>query len=374
VQTKVNGEKRQDSTTDDLIFSIPFLVKTLSAGQTLQLGDVLATGTPAGVGFGQKPPVFLKPGDTIEVSVTGLGTLKNVIAEPSVKNQTVARVRDHSHIPISNLNKTCGGVGLTSINSKQLYYRQVGVLSGNPIVFIHGLGGTSEFYTPLIASLGLDKTHSLYLLDLEGHGLSPTSAASAISISSYASDFQALAQHANITRATFIAHSMGCLIALNLALQHPELVSKLVLLGPPPAPLPEAGQTGSIARAATVRSSGMAAVVDAVVAAGTSAKSKSDNPIGIAAVRMSLLSQDPEGYAKGCTALAGASEAIQVGQVKATTLIITGDEDKVSPPQLCEKYSAEINGAQVQVLPQVGHWHILEDVKGVSSAVASFLG
>jgi pimeloyl-ACP methyl ester carboxylesterase len=347
-------------------------VKTLSAGQTLQPGDVLATGTPAGVGFGQKPPVFLKPGDVVEVSVSGLGTLKNVIAEPTAKNQTVSRIQS-SYIPISNLNKTCGGVGLTSIHSKQLYYRHAGVASGSPIIFIHGLGGSSEFYTPLITSLGLEKTHSLHLLDLEGHGLSPTSAASTISISSYASDFHALAQYANITGATVIAHSMGCLVALALALKHPELVSKLVLLGPPPTPLPEAGQIGSIARAATVRSSGMASVVDAVVTAGTSAKSKTDNPIGIAAVRMSLLGQDPEGYAKGCTAFAGASEVLPVQQIKSRTLIVTGDEDKVSPPQLCEKYSTEIKGAKVHVLPQVGHWHIFEDVKGVSNAVASFL-
>jgi pimeloyl-ACP methyl ester carboxylesterase len=373
VQTKVNGDKRQDSTTDDLIFSIPFLIKTLSAGQTIQPGDVIATGTPAGVGFGQKPPVFLKPGDVVEVSVTGLGTLKNAIAEPSAVNQTVSRVADYSHIPISNLSKSCGGVGLTSVDSKKLYYRQAGIPTGSPIIFIHGLGGSSESYTPLIASLGLERTHSLHLLDLEGHGLSPTSAASEISISSYASDCHALAQRAKISGATVVAHSMGCLVALTLALKAPELISKLVLLGPPPTPLPEAARAGSIARAATVRASGMAAVMGAVVKAGTSAKSQSDNPIGIAAVRLSLLSQDPEGYAKGCTALAGASVAIPVAQIKASTLIVTGEEDSVSPPQLCEKYATEIKGAKVHILPQVGHWHVFEDVVAVSKAVSSFL-
>jgi 2-keto-4-pentenoate hydratase/2-oxohepta-3-ene-1,7-dioic acid hydratase in catechol pathway len=70
----------------NIIFSIPFLVKTLSEGQTLQPGDVIATGTPAGVGFGQKPPVFLQPGDVVDVSVIGLGVLRNTIAEPTTKN------------------------------------------------------------------------------------------------------------------------------------------------------------------------------------------------------------------------------------------------------------------------------------------------
>lgn len=305
--------------------------------------------------------------------MTGLGVLKNTISEPSAKNQTVERVANESHVPISNLNKTRGGVGLAPLNSKQLYYRQAGSSSGPPIIFIHGLGGSSEFYTPLVSSLGLEKSHSLHFMDLEGHGLSPTSATSVISISSYAEDFAALARHAKLTKATVIGHSMGCLVALILATEHPELVSQLILLGPPPSPVPEAGRNGSIARAVTVRSGGMAAVVDAVVIAGTSSKSKSENPLGITAVRQSLLGQDPEGYAKGCTALAGASEAISISQIKAKTLIVTGDEDKVSPPQICEKYSGEISGSKVQVLPGVGHWHIFEDPKGVAGAIKSFL-
>jgi 2-keto-4-pentenoate hydratase/2-oxohepta-3-ene-1,7-dioic acid hydratase in catechol pathway/pimeloyl-ACP methyl ester carboxylesterase len=373
VQTHVNGECRQDSTTEDLIFSIPFLIKTLSEGQTLQPGDVLATGTPAGVGIGKKPPVFLKPGDVIEVSVTGLGTLTNTIAEPTSENYTVSRVAAETHMITSGLEKTCGGSGLTNINSKNLYYRRLGFASGPPVIFIHGLGGSSEFYAPVITALGLLETHSLHLLDLEGHGLSPTAATSVISISSYADDFYALAQQAGIGKATVIAHSMGCLVALTLAAKHAELVEKLVLLGPPPSPVPEAGRSASVARAATVRGSGMAAVVDAVVTAGTSAHSKSDNLLAVAAVRLSLLSQDPEGYAKGCTALAGADSAIGVSQIKATTLIVTGDEDKISPPQACEAYAQAIKGTKVEVLKHVGHWHAFEDVEGVAAVVRPFL-
>jgi 2-keto-4-pentenoate hydratase/2-oxohepta-3-ene-1,7-dioic acid hydratase in catechol pathway len=63
VQTHVNGEKRQDGTTADLIFSIPKLIETVSSGITLQPGDVIATGTPHGVGVGHHPPKFLKAGD-----------------------------------------------------------------------------------------------------------------------------------------------------------------------------------------------------------------------------------------------------------------------------------------------------------------------
>ena len=305
--------------------------------------------------------------------MTGLGVLKNVIADQSANNQTVSLISKATHIPNSNLEKTCGGLGLTSINSKQLYYRNSGTPDGPPIIFIHGLGGSSEFYTPLVIALQLEKSYSLHFLDLEGHGLSPTSAASVVSIESYASDFQALAQHANISGATVVAHSMGCLIALCLAAKYPELVSKLVLMGPPPSPMPEAGRNGSIARATTVRSSGMASVVDAVITAGTSSNSKTNNPLAIAAIRMSLLGQDPDGYAKGCTALAGATEALQIEQVRAKTLILTGNEDKVSPPEICTKYAEGIKETRLEILPQVGHWHLFEDCKSVSECIGAFL-
>lgn len=374
VQTHVNGEPRQDSTTDDLIFSVANLIKTLSEGMTIQPGDVIATGTPAGVGFGQKPPVWLKAGDVVAVTVTGLGVLKNTVSEPTATNQTVERVAEETHVPISNLSKTCGGVvGLTSLNSKRLHYSQDGIFSGPPIIFIHGLGGSSEYYRPLVATLELEKSHSLHFLDLEGHGLSPTSATSTVSISSYAADFVALAKHAKISSAIVIGHSMGCLVALTLATQHPELVSQLILLGPPPSPMSLHGRAGLLKRAKLVRSGGMAAVVDTIVAAGTSSNSKSDNPLAIAAVRLSLLGQDPEGYAKGCTALAGASETIEVSKISASTLIITGDEDKVSSPEVCENYASQVEGAEVKVLSGVGHWHIFEDTKGVANAIKDVL-
>lgn len=348
------------------------MIKTLSEGITIRPGDVIATGTPAGVGIGKKPPVFLKSGDVVEVSITGLGTLKNQIAATSVDNYTVARVSTESALPVYNLNKT-GGFGLTAANGKKLFYRNTGVESGSPIIFIHGLGGSSESYSPLITTLGLEKSHSIHLLDLEGHGLSPTSASSTISISSYASDIEALASKSKLKNAIVIAHSMGCFIALTLAQRHPELVSKLILIGPPPSPLPQPAQTGSIARASTVRSQGVAAVVDAIITAGTSTKSKTDNPVAIAAVRMSLLGQDPEGYAKGCTALAGVTKALDVDHIKASTLIITGDEDKVAPPSACEALAKQIQGTKVEVLGGVGHWHVFEDVKGVAKAVGQFL-
>jgi 2-keto-4-pentenoate hydratase/2-oxohepta-3-ene-1,7-dioic acid hydratase in catechol pathway len=80
IETTVNGERRQFARVKDLIFDIPELIVTLSAGITLLPGDLIATGTPAGVGIGFDPPKFLTSGDRVEVSITGLGRLSNRIA------------------------------------------------------------------------------------------------------------------------------------------------------------------------------------------------------------------------------------------------------------------------------------------------------
>ena len=81
---KVNSKMMQDGTTANLIFNIPFLVSYTSQFMTLLPGDIISTGTPAGVGFGFNPPVYLKPGDVMEGTVTGplagLGTQRNTCA------------------------------------------------------------------------------------------------------------------------------------------------------------------------------------------------------------------------------------------------------------------------------------------------------
>jgi 2-keto-4-pentenoate hydratase/2-oxohepta-3-ene-1,7-dioic acid hydratase in catechol pathway len=77
VQTRINGELRQDAPVKDLIFDIPRLIASISAAVLLEPGDLVATGTPAGVGIGYSPPRFLASGDVMEVTINGIGTLTN---------------------------------------------------------------------------------------------------------------------------------------------------------------------------------------------------------------------------------------------------------------------------------------------------------
>jgi 2-keto-4-pentenoate hydratase/2-oxohepta-3-ene-1,7-dioic acid hydratase in catechol pathway len=75
----VNGEKKQDGNTSNLIFNVPFVVSYLSQFMTLLPGDVISTGTPAGVGLGFNPPQYLKPGDLVELGIDGLGTSRQQV-------------------------------------------------------------------------------------------------------------------------------------------------------------------------------------------------------------------------------------------------------------------------------------------------------
>lgn len=76
----VNGEQRQDGTTADMIFDIPTLIASLSEGMTLEPGDIIATGTPSGVGYAMDPPRFLAAGDTVTCSISEIGELSNSVA------------------------------------------------------------------------------------------------------------------------------------------------------------------------------------------------------------------------------------------------------------------------------------------------------
>lgn len=80
ITARLNGRTLQDGRTRDMIFSVPELIEIVSEVMTLEPGDVIATGTPAGVGFARTPPVFMAPGDVCEIEIEGIGVLRNVVA------------------------------------------------------------------------------------------------------------------------------------------------------------------------------------------------------------------------------------------------------------------------------------------------------
>ncbi len=81
ITSRVNGVTKQDANTGSMISNIPTIIAILSRGMTLDAGDIIATGTPSGVGFARKPPEFLKPGDAVEVEIERIGVLRNRVGE-----------------------------------------------------------------------------------------------------------------------------------------------------------------------------------------------------------------------------------------------------------------------------------------------------
>ena len=81
ITLRVNGETRQDATTGDMIFPVNVILEYLSQGMTLEPGDVIATGTPEGVGLGRTPPEYLKDGDVVETEIEGIGILRNRVSQ-----------------------------------------------------------------------------------------------------------------------------------------------------------------------------------------------------------------------------------------------------------------------------------------------------
>ncbi|KAA2212189.1 fumarylacetoacetate hydrolase family protein [Teichococcus oryzae] len=81
ITSRLNDETMQDSHTSDMIFSVPRILAILSEVMTLEPGDVIATGTPSGVGYARKPPVFMKDGDVMEIEIEGIGVLSNPVRD-----------------------------------------------------------------------------------------------------------------------------------------------------------------------------------------------------------------------------------------------------------------------------------------------------
>jgi 3-oxoadipate enol-lactonase len=237
---------------------------------------------------------------------------------------------------------------------------------GEAVVLVHGLGGTSNFYTPQAGALA--ERYQTIRPDLPGSGRSPAQAQT--SIQGFVDGLVRLVRTLELERAHFVGHSMGTIVCQHLAVQQPRLVRSLVLFGPLAAP-PDAGRQGLRDRARKARADGMAEIADAIIQAATSAETRRNQPVTVACVREMLMRQDPEGYARTCEALA-AAEAADARRIACPALLVTGDEDAVAPASGARALAERIDGARVSVLNRCGHWTTLERAAECTAALKEF--
>jgi pimeloyl-ACP methyl ester carboxylesterase len=235
---------------------------------------------------------------------------------------------------------------------------------GDAVVCVHGLGGSSNTFTPLLPALARNR---VVRIDLPGSARSQR-AEGPLTIARYVDVVLMACSRLNITRAHFVGHSMGNIVLQHLAVQvqatAPKLVRSLVLFGPLLAP-PEAAREALRSRAAKAHVGGLAGmheITQALVAGALSADTRQRQPLAVAFVRESLMRQDGESYARSCEALIGALPAA-VERIEAPVLLVTGDEDGVAPPQAVRAMAERLHAAaakRVVVLARCGHWTPVE--------------
>jgi 3-oxoadipate enol-lactonase len=238
---------------------------------------------------------------------------------------------------------------------------------GEPVVMIHGLGGTSNVFTPLRAALA---RHRTIRFDLPGSGRSHR-VDGPLSLPLFVERALVVMQRTGVERAHVVAHSMGTIVATHLAATAPEKVASLALFGPLLAP-PDPARAAIRARAAEARKGDMQPIADALLQSSVSGETRTRRPAAVAFVRESLMRQDPEGYAKSCEALAEMSPA-DTSRIDCPALLVTGDEDVVAPPQAVRMMAERIAGSRLEVLRGCGHWTPVEKPEECTGLLNRFL-
>jgi pimeloyl-ACP methyl ester carboxylesterase len=225
---------------------------------------------------------------------------------------------------------------------------------GEPVVMIHGLGGTTNTFTPLLGAFARNRR---VRFDLPGSGRS-SRVEGPLSIATFVQAVVKVMAAAKIEKAHVVGHSMGTIVATHFAANEPNAVRSLALFGPLLAP-PDQARANIKARAGRARQEGMQGIADALVQASTSSETKQKRHAAVAFVRESLMGQDPDGYARSCEALAE-MQAADTSRIGCPTLLVTGDDDVVSPPQSVRMMGQKIAGSRVEVLRGCGHWTPVE--------------
>ena len=214
------------------------------------------------------------------------------------------------------------------------------------MLLVHGLGGTGNHWTPVVSRFA--DRFRLVVPDLPGSGGSE--GADSLSIGALAEALLALMDALGLEAFHLVGHSMGTVVCQHIAVSQPERVHDLVLLGPLAEP-PEAARDALRSRAEAAEREGMDGIANTIADVALSKATKQANPVVVGFVRELLMRQDPRGYA---------ASAAQLKQIRCRTLLITGDEDGVAPPDRVAELEKQLPNASCEILSDCGHWTLLE--------------
>jgi pimeloyl-ACP methyl ester carboxylesterase len=248
-----------------------------------------------------------------------------------------------------------------------IFYEVAG--EGLPLVFLHGLGSTSNVWHG--QRLGLSKYFKVVTLDLPGSGRSGK-AERQYSMERWVEQIAGLADAAGLDKFVLVGHSMTTVLAQKFATRQAARLSGLVLCGPM-TELPPAGREAFAKRAETVQREGMLGVADTVLAGGLTSATREANPALTGMVREMLLSNDTACYAGHCHALREGSARADQAQIRCPTLLLVGDQDGVTPLANCRAIATAVTGARIRVIAATAHLTMLERPELFNAALTEFL-
>lgn len=248
-----------------------------------------------------------------------------------------------------------------------LHYRLTGPAGAPVFALVNSLGTDARIWDGVIARLS--SRYRILSYDKRGHGLSDTPPGD-YALDDHVDDLAGLLEHLGIRQLALAGVSVGGLIAQGFALRAPDRLSALVLCDTAPKVGDAAGWN---ARIDTVRRDGLGAIADIVMDRWFSPGFQQQHPDELALWRNLFLRSDPLGYAATCATLRDTDLSADISRIATPTLVVAGEADRSTPPDLVRACAAAIAGARFETLPDVGHIPSIEQPAALAALVQGFL-
>ena len=253
------------------------------------------------------------------------------------------------------------------INGVLLHYRLAGPAGAPVLALVHSLGTDARIWDGVIARLS--PRYRILSYDKRGHGLSDTPSGD-YALDDHIDDLTGLLDHLGIDKLALAGVSVGGLIAQGFALRARDRLAALILCDTAPKVGDAAGWN---ARIDTVRKDGLAAIADMVMDRWFSPGFQQQRTDELALWRNLFLRSDPKGYAATCATLRDTDLTTDISRIVTPTLVVAGEADRSTPPDLVRACATAIAGARFQTMPDVGHIPSIEQPAELAALIEGFL-
>lgn len=253
------------------------------------------------------------------------------------------------------------------INGVLLHYRLAGPAGAPVLALVNSLGTDARIWDGVIARLS--PRYRILSYDKRGHGLSDTPSGD-YALDDHIDDLTGLLDHLGIDKLALAGVSVGGLIAQGFALRARDRLAALILCDTAPKVGDAAGWN---ARIDTVRKDGLAAIADMVMDRWFSPGFQQQRTDELALWRNLFLRSDPKGYAATCATLRDTDLTTDISRIVTPTLVVAGEADRSTPPDLVRACATAIAGARFQTMPDVGHIPSIEQPAELAALIEGFL-